>query len=329
MILGNPMSAPPLTHHEILELVAPFTRRGRHVDLVASNRLERRLLFKPVDHAPAQAQPTLRETLQLEKLPTGTFRMVRVLRQHDGLEATLTAFGQDPAAMLEEFSTVDPRSQFRSGAGFQIARHYELRSDRRESDRGCAAQPILTQGLVQIAGLTLTFRLPSTRGVGADIRLAIAPGGDCIALPEDLLAVMGWDWARLIPDEGGWKSKLRLRGGMARRSRGAEKALERAAQHLVLTLAEPPCRFHERWSAARWGVVFRRSIPVLTVLSLFGAIAVLRHFLVNPNPGLRLLLFDAPAALIALSFCLQELPKYEIPPLPRRSIEASWHRPRQ
>jgi hypothetical protein len=30
------MSAPPLTHREILELVAPFARRGRHVDLAAS-----------------------------------------------------------------------------------------------------------------------------------------------------------------------------------------------------------------------------------------------------------------------------------------------------
>ncbi len=38
----------PLTHHEIIGIVEPFTRRGRHVDLSASNRLERCLVLKPV-----------------------------------------------------------------------------------------------------------------------------------------------------------------------------------------------------------------------------------------------------------------------------------------
>jgi hypothetical protein len=31
-----------------------------------------------------------------------------------------------------------------------------------------------------------------------------------------------------------------------------------------------------------------------------------------------------PTVLIALSFCLQELPQFEIPPLPRRSRAPSW-----
>ena len=31
--------SPPLTHHQILALVAPFTRSGRTVDLAASDRL--------------------------------------------------------------------------------------------------------------------------------------------------------------------------------------------------------------------------------------------------------------------------------------------------
>ena len=44
------MARHPLTHHEILGLIEPFTRRGLHVDLAASNRIERRLLFKPIVH---------------------------------------------------------------------------------------------------------------------------------------------------------------------------------------------------------------------------------------------------------------------------------------
>ena len=41
----------PLTHHEIMSLVAPFARSGRHVDLAASDRPQRRLAFKLVEHA--------------------------------------------------------------------------------------------------------------------------------------------------------------------------------------------------------------------------------------------------------------------------------------
>ena len=40
----------PLTHHEILGWIAPFTRQGRQLDLAASDRLERRLRFKTIEH---------------------------------------------------------------------------------------------------------------------------------------------------------------------------------------------------------------------------------------------------------------------------------------
>ena len=59
----------PLSHHEIMGLVAPFTHFGRSVDLAASDRLQRRLAFKPVEHAAGGAAaglPAHREQLQLE-----------------------------------------------------------------------------------------------------------------------------------------------------------------------------------------------------------------------------------------------------------------------
>jgi hypothetical protein len=322
------MSAPPLTHHEILALVEPFTRCGRHVDLAASNRLERRLVFKPVEHAFAGHQPpVLRETLALEKLVTGTFRLTRVLEPPGGPQATLTALGENAARLLADFHSVDPRQHFRIAAGVQIARSYDLEYDPRPpGDHRSPAQPVFTRGVAHIEGLRATLALPSTRGVAAAITLETTSDGGPLDLPEDLLAVLGWDWVRLIATKEGWKSKLRLRGGTARRSRGAEAALELAARHLARTLAEPPSRFHERWAAARWGVVFRRSIPVLTLLLLIATIAILPHVIVDPNPALRLLLFDVPTALIVLSFCLQELPTYEIPPRPRRCAAASWRR---
>ena len=47
------------------------------------------------------------------------------------------------------------------------------------------------------------------------------------------------------------------------------------------------------------------------------------------KPGLWLMLYHLPTALIALSFCLQELPEFVIPPLPRRSEAPTWRRPPQ
>ena len=40
------MNAPPLTHHDILALAEPFARRGRRVDLAASDRIARRVVFQ-------------------------------------------------------------------------------------------------------------------------------------------------------------------------------------------------------------------------------------------------------------------------------------------
>ena len=89
------MSALPLTHHEMLALVEPFARRGRHIDLVATDRLARRILFRPVVHAmPTAPDPGLRETLQLESLGTGSSRLTRRLALPGGLHATLTATGE-------------------------------------------------------------------------------------------------------------------------------------------------------------------------------------------------------------------------------------------
>jgi hypothetical protein len=161
------------------------------------------------------------------------------------------------------------------------------------------------------------------RGVAADLTIDAAPGA-AVPWPEDLFAVLGWDWARLVAARDGWKSKLRLRGDHAQRTARAERALDRAAAHLVQTLGEPPARFHDRWFAARWGVFFRRALPVLTVLSGIGAALVLPRVSISERPGLVTLVFHLPIALIALSFSLQELSQFEIPPVPRRSAAPRW-----
>jgi hypothetical protein len=318
------MAALPLTHHELLELVAPFSRGGRHLDLARTDRLERRLVFQPVEcPASTVAGASLQEHLELEVLPTGTCRLTRTLTQRGGLQATLTAMGAKPAELFARVQALAPGGQFTAGDGFRIARSYDLGYG---AATGVVPGRMLTRGTAELGGLRIHLNLSPVRGVPAEITLETLPGAGRLELPEDLLAVLGWDWVGLIRTPGGYKSKLRLRGGAERRTGRAEAALETAARHLVRTLALPPSNFHQRWAWARWGVVFRRSIPVLTLLTLIGTIAALPHFVVEGNPGLWLLMFHVPTALIALSFCLQEQAQYEIPPPPRRLTAGSWYR---
>ena len=79
-----------------------------------------------------------------------------------------------------------------------------------------------------VAGIDPAESSDPVKGVSAEFELA-APGLDERALPQDLLAVLGWDWARLIRQKDGWKTKLRLRGQPDRRTRTAEQALQRLA----------------------------------------------------------------------------------------------------
>lgn len=313
----TPNPAPPLTHHEILALVEPFARQGRHVDLAASDRIARRLVFKPVDREPIShgGQP-LRETLQLDSFGTGTCRLTRTLTHPGGMRASLHTLGEQPAELLARLDAVAPQRQFSVADGWAIARDYVI-----PATSASAAQPVLTRGLVQAGGLTMTLAVSEVTGVAADIALLPADG---LALPQDLLAVLGWNWARLIAGRDGWNSKLRLRGNSARRTAVAEQALERAAAHLAETLAEAPGRFHDRHATARRWVVLRRAIPLLTPMCLVATVLLLPRFETGQSPGLWLLLYHVPTLLIALSFCAQELPQFEIPPWPRRSRASGW-----
>lgn len=324
------MSSPPLTHHDILGIVEPFSRQGRQVDLAASDRLNRRLLFKPAAHPPSlSGVPALRETLQLDSYRSGNFGLTRTLTSEAGQVATLQTSGPQPAALLARIDAVAPQQQFVVGPGFMIARSYTVPSDAAAATAGNGPVPmILTRAVVQLDDLLLTLSVPSLRGVSADITLAASPGaaadGGALDLPDDLLAVIGWDWTRLVRNKEHWDSKLRLRGGPARRTRQAELALERVAAHLARTLAEPPARFHDRHLRARWWAAWRRAIPLLTPVSLVITVLLFPRIDFGDKPGLWLMLYHLPTALIALSFCLQELPQFVIPPLPRRSVAPAW-----
>lgn len=310
------MTAPPLTHHDILALVAPFTRCGRHVDLAATDRVQRRVVFKPTDRAADGPELTdLRERLELEQVAARRYCLTRTLVLPSGLTARLQATGAEPGVLLRQIDAVPAAQHFLSGEGFAITRHYALRSD--------ALAPVLTSGVVQVDGATLTLTVPAVRNVSANVELVATPG-QALDIPQDLLAVLGWPWSPVSRDLNGWTGKFRLRGTSDKRTRRAEVALELAAQHLAQTLAAPPADFHDRHLAARRRVVLRRAIPVLTPLSMLVTVLAMPRLGLDTIPGLWTLVYQVPTVLIAISFMTQDLPQFEIPPWPRRLTATSW-----
>lgn len=317
------MSAHPLSHHEIIGLIEPFTRRGLRLDLAASDRLERRLVFKPIEHAQAGvALMALRENLQLEHSDRDGFLLTRTLTSPCGLQASLQTEGAQVNDLLVRIESIPLQRQFHLGAGYLIAQTHRLDA---APSRDSAAAPrlILTRAVAQVEGVALTMKVPTVPGIPAEIELNAAPGHR-IDLPPDLLAVLGWSWARLIRVGAGWTGSLRLRGSGSDRSRDAEAKLERTAVHLAQTLSAPPPCFHERHVAARWGVVVRRSIPLLVTVALIAGAASVPSMGLAENSLLRMVIFQSPPLLLGLVFCMRELPQIEIPPWPRRPASSAW-----
>ncbi|MBK8764111.1 MAG: hypothetical protein IPM01_05610 [Burkholderiaceae bacterium] len=317
-------SAPPLTHHQIIALAEPFVRRGRQVDLQASDRLARRLLFKPIStEVPDPQLAGLTEVLQIDQPEPGRYRLTRLLTLPGGLQAGLQAEGAKPDDLLALVETVPAARQFDTGAGWRIARWHRLDATAHGATRG---RPIFMHGIAELGEIQLALTLSGTKGMPAELRLAPV-AGDSLTLPEDLFAVLGLAWSLLRLRTDGWHASLRLRGDVLAQAGDAERRLTQAAAHLARTLAEPPARFHEQRVAARWAVAARRALPLLAcVLLIAGAAAVPRLGLADDS-ALRMLIFNAPPLLLILVFCLRELPRFEIPPIPRRPSTRAWRDP--
>jgi hypothetical protein len=316
--MQNGHAMQPLTHHEIMALVGPFTARGRHVDLAASDRAARKLVFKAVEHAAPDGQ-LLTETLLLEPFGDTQHRLTRELRHPGGLQASLRGVGPRLDELLAGIEAVPPASQFRLADGWSLALSERLAA----GSGGAQSQRVLLQGVAQVGALTLTLAVPAVPGVSGEVTFT-TPQPQALVLPQDLLAVLGWDWARLLTERQGWRSRVKLTRKEPARSADALAKLERVAAHLATTLAAPPQRFHERHWRARWGVVLRRSIPVLTLVMLALGLYVLSRFAVGQETGAWVLLIHVPTLMLAISFRMQELAQFEIPPLPRRLAATAW-----
>jgi hypothetical protein len=174
----------PLTHHQIIGLVEPFTRQGRQVDLAASDRAARLLVFKPVLHPLVEGDtspqaPALRETLRLACREDGRFTLTRVLDHPGGLQATLQSAGPDAAHLLARVEAIAPGLAFSAGPGWLVARCHEFESNPKHPPPAGAppdAALVLTRGVLQLDGLTFTLSLMPVRGVAGDITLTPTTG---------------------------------------------------------------------------------------------------------------------------------------------------------
>jgi hypothetical protein len=340
----------PLTHHEILALVAPFARRGRRVELAASDRVARRIAFRSVEHAARERVPAHRETLSLAQQPTGGWQLVRTLEAlGDGPVARLQVSGTEPGVLLARIEAIDAAHQLVRGPGWVLAIEHRLEGTAPVPDEPAAMAA--SRGILHAGGLVMTMKVPTVSGISAEIAIVReargggpgaagqhdaadgsladrdptgARGHALVDLPDDLLEVLGRGWARLDAGPSGWTSHTGLGGRGAARYRDAEARLRRAAAHIARTLSEPPARYAERLRAARWSVAARRSVPLTAVVALVAAAALFPSLGLSRESPVWMLIFNAPPLLLALFFSLREMPRITLPRPPRRVRDDAW-----
>jgi hypothetical protein len=319
---GSSRARPPggccLSHHELLTLVEPFVRRGIRPDLAATDRMAGRIAFVPRDRAGAAGR-RLRETLRLERIGTAGWRLLRDVVRDDGLQASLQTDGRDPATMLARVEAIDPDVHFDDRDGYALTLSHRL-----AYEPGASDVPIPTRLEAHLEGLVLTTTAPTASGVSGRIDLSPSPGSRPPCLPDDVLAVLGWDWSFLERDTRGWHASVRLRGRGRDRALHAVRRLHEAAGHLSRILRDAPCRFHERLRGERWRASLRRSVPAMVWVALIGEAAlapVMREALTGAVP---LYAVATPPVVLLFFFCRSQEPRFAWPRLPQPLDAPAW-----
>jgi hypothetical protein len=325
------MSAQPLSHHQILSLAEPFARRGLHVDLAASNRLERKIAFKPttVESAP-DGVGVLVETYHVDALAGGRSRIVRKLKtaQHD-LHASVTFETEDSGACIDRLARV-PADQFfaRVRDGF-VAFHFVFDGDTL-ADGSASDQPHLVRAEAHCGGTTLDVLMPEVRGYPADVTVT-DPLSTLVMLDDDLLQVLGRRWGRLetrASSRGNaWRSTLKVARREPERTDQAIGDITYLVAHIASVLSQPPTAYHTDFWQQRWQVTARRAVPLLATFGLIGVGLLATKIPWVHGSALQMLVFNSPPLLLIALFSMRELPRIEIPRWPRASDLASWRKP--
>ncbi len=275
----------PWTHHDIIRLVAPFTEHGRQLDLEASSRTERRLVFRPRLHGVAVGGMSITEHLVLENPSRGTYRAVRDAILPDGLLSRLIAQGPEPGGVLAAIEHVPVARGIQSGKGFVVAISHVIEPFGWTPSHG-AGEPTLVfkRAVAKAAGLSLTVVVSDVRGYPATAEIA-APAGETIDLPHDFLSVAGAEWRPLERVKAGWRTTLSIRGREPRLSERIEASVERGRPRRPdhrRAAATIPCAMHVgevdgRAPPGRATTVLDRRLPGCDASLLGAAVAARRR----------------------------------------------------
>lgn len=317
----------PLSHHEIMRLVAPFSARGYTMDMAASNRSEGLLMFRPTEVAELPGRhPGLLCRLRLERPHREKVRITRTIESPDGLAATLVAEGIDPAVLLDAVEAVDPARQVCFVADVLLARDYRIllfagarSTSVRESREDGALR--LVGARARIGPLTLSAKETDWR----DFEFSLT--GEAprqLHLTEDLLAVLGWSWRPIRRDRAdSWSGSVKAPAREPRRTPRLEQKLDATVRHLSKTLDTSPALFHRRFLGARWRAAFQRSIPLLTIIASIVCFVVLLIVLPKNQLTHFALLYGSVGVIVALSL-VNRAYRLEIPPSPRPLTQQDW-----
>lgn len=307
----------PLTHHEIMGLMGPFSRRQHRLDLERSDRARRHLSFHPEPIDAADEHPALTSTLRLELPSFGRpRRLVRTLAGEGlGGAATMTVEGQDLEVMLAAMDRVTPARQVVCRNDMVLIRSYRMAGD----DLALT----LVAGQAIFDGLALNVS-EVDRSVVYQLDLTSADERP-LQLPQDFFAVLGPNWRPTKAQRGqvAWRAGVRPPLREPARTPALEQQLTQAVAHCRRTFAMAPTQFHRTFAAARWRVVAQRLMPLLFTLAGFSG-AVGLALVLPKTPLWHMVMSQVPIVLLCTVSLLKEPPKLELPPLPGPLPASAW-----
>ena len=316
----------PLTHHEMLTLVAVFARDGQRVDLAASDRAKRIIRFESLEVPAVPGLPAHIQKLSLHNPAPKEFILWRHLCFADGHEATLEVRGREAAQVYEGLEQCDPSMHYRHQSGADVRFSYRLQNRARPGAE-VAWQRILVLAQTTIAGREFTLEAGSSLGASSPVLISHHAEGD-LDLPDDLLSVLGHAWRPLQRYSSAWKGSLKLPQRQPLRSERAEALFLEGVAHLQAVLeGMHPEGFHRQFFWQRWRVFWWRSLWLqLGLLILLGMALMLWAFDVGEPDQVPMWVNNIPPVLLVLTFLIWswEVPRFEIPPRPKPLTAAHW-----
>lgn len=313
---------PPLSHHDILRVSAPFVQHGLTVDLAASDRSARRIAFT----APAAGSATDAQTeagielrYDLYLLSPDAPVLIRIATFDGTLQATVSCQGEDLQAMLAAVATVTPSSQFRAAGQATVADSFDI-------DPQPGAVPRLTACAAQVAGLIIETDARTVVGEPMETTLrALNPDAQW-QLPDDLLSLAHPGWRPLTETDEGWRTTLKVPVREPARSRETQKRFARMVDAVSSVLSQPPERYHRDHRARRWRIYGRRFIPAGVCVAIVGALPLLDRFVLGDGAQMHPGFLSLPPVLMigALVLTWRDTPRIEIPPRPVPLDDTAW-----